>query len=80
LVFAFCSITPLGIISAYSLMQGGPLTRYAGLVEAVSGGVFMYISLFHILAEELEKQEMMVWKLLTFASAVGVMFLIETLT
>jgi len=81
LVFVFCSMTPLGLISAYTLMQpGGPLTKFSGLVEATSGGIFMYISLFHIFMEELENNTHMIFKLLTFTASVLLMFLIESIT
>lgn len=61
-------------------MQGGPLTKYAGIIEGISGGVFMYISLFHIFHEELESSDRTLAKISTFAVAVLIMFGLEQVT
>jgi len=77
LIFGFCCMTPLGLFSAYSLIQYGPLVRYSGAIEAVSGGVFLYISLFHLLREEIESDDHKLTKLIAFTVAIFVIFGIE---
>jgi len=77
LIFGFCCMTPLGLFSAYSLIQYGPMVRYSGAVEAFSGGVFMYISFFHLLKEEMESDDHKITKLISFTVAIFVVYGIE---
>jgi zinc transporter ZupT len=78
LVFIFSSATPLGLtVSFFVLQPGGVLEAFAGVVEAISGGVFMYIALFHILSEELEDASRMTRKVLIFTTSVLFMSVVE---
>jgi len=70
-------MTPIGLFISYMVFQKGPLEKISGIVESISGGIFLYISVFHILAEELENPEFIGGKILMFAFSLSLMFLIE---
>lgn len=61
------------------MRPGGPLTRFSGLVESFSGGIFLYIALFHILREEIDgpSGREMVKILLCFTFALLIVFVLE---
>eukprot|EP01104_Vermistella_antarctica_P017792 TRINITY_DN6375_c0_g1_i1.p1 TRINITY_DN6375_c0_g1~~TRINITY_DN6375_c0_g1_i1.p1 ORF type:complete len:295 (+),score=97.48 TRINITY_DN6375_c0_g1_i1:124-1008(+) len=54
-MFIFACVTPLGMLIGLGVLHpDSTLFNYAGLLEGASGGIFLYISTSHILAEELD--------------------------
>jgi len=58
LLLLFSSMTPTGIFATSSLLaKGSILLVYAGVLEAASGGIFMYVATMHLLSEELDRNK-----------------------
>ena len=54
------------VISSQSLVRNQLTSSLSGLLEAISGGVFLYISTFHLLSEELSNPKYRSAKLVLF--------------
>eukprot|EP01116_Phalansterium_solitarium_P007221 TRINITY_DN19768_c0_g1_i1.p1 TRINITY_DN19768_c0_g1~~TRINITY_DN19768_c0_g1_i1.p1 ORF type:complete len:301 (+),score=88.49 TRINITY_DN19768_c0_g1_i1:110-1012(+) len=76
-VVAFATTTPTGILISSLLLQQGPLSHITGYVEAFSGGIFLTISLYHIVAEQMENPHKIRSKVALFSAAVVMMFFLE---
>tara|TARA_R110002050_G_scaffold297976_1_gene460317 strand:- start:1030 stop:1266 length:237 start_codon:yes stop_codon:yes gene_type:complete len=48
---------------------------YSGLLEAASGGIFLYVSTMHLLVEELESKKHRLLKIIIFTASIALSFL-----